>query len=322
MLSVITLLVASVTAQDYHTLADINIRDPFIYADASTHIYYMYASKDTVIGGKHYGGVVAWKSKDLKRWTGPVRVFTCPPDNYLTGTVWAPEMHVYQGRYYLFLTLNSDVEWKRARDGWPKFVHRTVQVMRADSPLGPFQPITKMPTTPIDQMALDGTLYVEDGAPYMVYCNEWVQRVDGTYRLARLSDDLSVTLDDGHDLFCASAIPWGTGNRSMFGTERSYVSDGCFVWKTSKKLLMLLSSFGKDGYAVGVAESLTGKITGPWKVQAEPLNHKDGGHGMIFRDFDGNLWLVIHSPNSPGGQERATLLPLTETPDGDLKVVE
>ena len=29
------------------------------------------------------------------------------------------------------------------------------------------------------QMCLDGTLWVEDGKPYMIYCHEWVETVDG-----------------------------------------------------------------------------------------------------------------------------------------------
>mgnify|MGYP006976596599 FL=1 len=33
---------------------------------------------------------------------------------------------------------------------------------------------------------------------------------------------------------------------------------------------------------------------------------------MIFRDFEGRLCLVLHSPNSPGGKERAKILELED----------
>jgi len=299
------------------TLNDIPIRDPFIYADARTHTYYLYQAADTTINGTVCGGVRAWHSKNLKSWYGPQRVCTIPADNPLHGHVWAPEMHAYKGKYYLFLTLNSDLIWKKQRKDWPAYTYRAVQVLRADSPEGPFVPITKQTTTPLSQMALDGTLYVEDGQPYLIYCNEWVQRVDGTFRLARLKPDLSTIVGDGEDLFCASAAPWSTGTLGSNG-ERSYVSDGCFLWHTPKKLLMIYSSFADGRYAVGVAESVTGRVAGPWKQQEKPLYADNGGHGMIFRDFDGNLWLVLHSPNSPGGQERARLLPLKLTTEGNL----
>ena len=74
---------------------------------------------------------------------------------------------------------------------------------------------------------------------------------------------------------------------------------------------MVWSSF-KDGvYAVGIAESDTGKVIGPWRQQQEPL-FINGGHSMIFEDFEGHLCLVLHSPNSPGGQERAHIYELED----------
>ena len=102
------------------TLEDINIRDPYILPQAEEGVYYMYASSSVKEDGKFYGGMVAYKSKDLKNWTGPIRVFDVPRDNALTGAVWAPEVHFYQGKYYLFATLNSDIVWKapNARYMW------------------------------------------------------------------------------------------------------------------------------------------------------------------------------------------------------------
>ncbi|UKI17739.1 MAG: hypothetical protein L6V80_06255 [Bacteroidales bacterium] len=43
----------------------------------------------------------------------------------------------------------------------------------------------------MDEMALDGTLWVEDGKPYMVYCHEWVQVMDGEMKVVELTRDLS-----------------------------------------------------------------------------------------------------------------------------------
>jgi len=60
---------------------------------------------------------------------------------------------------------------------------------------------------------------------------------------------------------------------------------------------MLWSSFGTDGYAIGVARSKTGRITGPWRQEPEALFGRNGGHGMLFRAFDGRLVLTIHTPN-------------------------
>ena len=287
---------------------DVHIRDPFVVVDKQSGTYYMYASSpQRGVDGKTLGGVAVYKSKDLKMWEGPKLVFTVPDDNWITGTVWAPEVHEYNGRYYLFATLNSDIEWKKQKQGWPKYTFRSTQVFQALSPEGPFVPFSRFPHTPMDYMALDGTLWVEDGTPYMVFCHEWVQVVDGTMEVVQLKPDLSAPVGQPTILFNASSAPWTPEGRE------SYVTDGCFLFRTKTgKLLMIWSSFGLEGYAIGIAESKTGTIFGPWQQQPETLFSRDGGHGMIFRTLDGKLCLVLHQPNS-GQAERAHFFELEDT---------
>ena len=297
------------------TLKDIYIRDPFIVPVAEEGVYYMYASSPTTENGVTYGGMVAYKSKDLKTWTGPVRVFDVPRDNWITGTVWAPEVHSYNGKYYLFATLNSDIIWKAPEKEHPAFTHRATQVFWSERPEGPFQAFDeKVPHTPMGQMCLDGTLWVENGIPYMIYCHEWVEMMDGTMELVQLKDDLSGTVGHPIRLFCASAAEWSSGSARSDG-QRTYVTDGCFLYRTrTGKLLMIWSSFKNGDYAIGIAESATGKVIGPWRQQKEPLFEKDGGHGMIFKTFEGELRLVLHSPNG-GGLERAHLFEIEDCGD-------
>ncbi|MGM9804208.1 MAG: glycoside hydrolase family 43 protein [Muribaculaceae bacterium] len=298
-------------AKEY-TFADIHIRDPFVLADASSQTYYLYRSAMQDTPGGKVGGVECFTSKDLKTWSGPHTVFTVPADNWITGKVWAPEVHEYKGRYYLFATLNSSIEWKKRRQDWPAYTFRGVQVFSADSPMGPFVPFSAMPTTPIDQMALDGTLYVEQGVPYMVYCHEWVQLEDGAMNVVRMEPDLSGIVGTPVRLFNASSAEWSTGDDHSDGTL-SYVTDGCFLYTTKTgKLLMIWSTFSNGDYAVGIAESVTGKITGPWVQQPELLFSKNGGHGMIFKSFKGQLYVILHGPNSPSGAERAQLYELED----------
>ncbi len=61
------------------------------------------------------------------------------------------------------------------------------------------------------------------------------------------------------------------------------------------------------------------KVTGPWEQQKERLFSKeslgdyDGGHGMIFADYDGKLWLSLHSPNDGDvGSPRTLFIPIKE----------
>ena len=124
--------------------------------------------------------------------------------------------------------------------------------------------------------------------------------------LIQLKPDLSGTEGASMTLFHASAASWSTGGEPAAGNPISYVTDGCFLYRTkSGKLLMIWSSFLAGKYAIGIAESTTGKVTGPWRQQEEPLFRQHGGHGMLFRSFDGRLLITFHGPNSPDGAERA-----------------
>ena len=98
-----------------------------------------------------------------------------------------------------------------------------------------------------------------------------------------------------------------------------YVTDGPFLHRTANGvLLMLWSSFGSKGYAMGIARSSSGSVQGPWTQESEPLWAEDGGHGMIFRTFDGGLRLTFHTPNdSPN--ERAVFWKIEED-DGALRL--
>lgn len=302
-------------AQSAVHIKDLNIRDPFIITDKKAATYYLYkAARVNNPQGQRVNGVVAYKSKDLKFWEGPFVVCPTPSDNWINGVIWAPEVHEYKGKYYLFATLNSDIEWKKKENDWPAYTFRGTQIFHADHPLGPFLPFEdKQPHTPMDRMALDGTLWVENGKPYMVYCHEWVQVEDGTMELVELEPDLSNVKGSSLTLFHASAAEWSNGQKKHNG-KTGYVTDGCFLYRTKTgKLLMIWSSFKSDSYAMGIAESVTGKITGPWKQQPNLLFDKNGGHGMLFTSLEGKLMLTLHGPNAPSGKERAQIFEVEDT---------
>ena len=45
------------------------------------------------------------------------------------------------------------------------------------------------------------------------------------------------------------------------------------------------------------ARSLSGEIYGPWIQEELPLYSMDGAHSMLFRTFEGQLMMSLHSPN-------------------------
>lgn len=298
--------------------ADLRIRDPFVFADPATHSYYLYRQIANGHGDvlKTARGVEVFQSKDLRTWIGPTTVFAAPEDFWSNAEVWAPEMHAYSGKYYLFVTFTASKSLARPQpEATSKNFRRGTQILVGDTPAGPFRPFANHGHTPADWMSLDGTFWVEDGVPWMVFCHEWVQVTDGTMELLQLAPDLSGPVGAPQRLFSASSAPWVKNLREHGFKRDGYVTDGPFLVRTKTgKLLMTWSSFGADRYAVGIAESTTGKITGPWIHQPERLIKADGGHGMIFRTFEGQLTLCFHQPNR-GPLERMQLIPLEDTGD-------
>lgn len=284
-------------------LLDFHIRDPWILADVRSRTYYLYASNSGQVTGVDRAGVMVYKSKDLRNWEAPRLVFTLPDGTWADPkeNAWAPEVHAYHGKFYLLVTLHNSARIIAA----PPAVRRT-NLMRgttisvSDSPDGPFTLLkTEGPVPPAGFMTLDGTFYQDAASkPWMVYAHEWVQKIDGTMEAVPLKADLSGAAGPPIFLFKGSDAPWLDAFLQADQRELSYVTDGPELFRTRDgHLLMLWSSFGPGGYIETVARSKSGELRGPWE-QLPPLLEVDGGHGMLFRSFEGRLLLVLHRTNT------------------------
>lgn len=291
------------------TLADIQIRDPFILADPASSLYRLYGT--TALGGPEEArhGFVVRRSRDLVIWSEPQPVLPRTTGPHEADFYWAPEVHFYGGRWYLFATFGHGMSLLKPRA-------RYTSIFVADSPDGPFLPHSDGSVTPLGWLGIDGTLHVDtNNRPWLVFSREWVQTHNGEMHALPLSEDLRRPAGEAKLLFRASEASWSLVQKSSLGSEFR-VTEGPWLHRTaSGSLLMLWSSFGRGGFVTGVACSTSGDILGPWVQSRQPLYANDGGHGMIFRTFDGQLRLALHSPNRPM-QERAHLLPVEETADG------
>ena len=264
----------------------INIRDPFILVNEKK--YYMYGTRAETCWTSATG-FDCYISKDLENWDGPYEVFHKPKDFWADLNCWAPEVHQYNGSYYMFATFKDSQS------------HGGTAILKADHPLGPFLPHSEKQITPKDWECIDGTFYVSpEGKPYMVFVHEWVQISDGSICAVELSQDLKQAVSQPILLFHASeANNWIVPVKNKRpGTN--YVTDGPFLYRTkSGRLILLWSSFGKEGYTEALAYSDNGDITGKWTQDSRLLFKKDGGHGMIFKNLSNELYLTLHTPNEP-----------------------
>ncbi len=282
-----------------------HLRDPYVLVENG--VYYAYG---TGVSSGDWGNTTwaCYKNTSGRldgEWNPIVDSIYVRPETAVKN-LWAPEVHKYKGKYYMFATyFSSSTE------------HRGCSILSADSPEGPFSEITNGHITPHEWDSIDGTFYLDrDGKPWMIFVHEWTSTDDKVGRMAsaRLSDDLTRFVSEPEELFRADAPEWSDNN----------VTDGCFMYTTEQGgLAMIWSNFGsKDycGYCVGIAHSSNVYPDGKWTQEAAPLfsnmitGDYDGGHGMIFRDIDGQLYLCVHSPNKPCDEcaERTIFVSLKE----------
>ena len=261
---------------------DINIRDPFVLVHGGR--YYLYGTRGATCWGPADGFDV-YTGADLENWDGPTACFENDGTFWADRNYWAPEVHEYLGAFYMFASFKNET------------MRRGTAILRSDTPTGPFIPWSDGPVTPRDWECLDGTFHLDGtGRPWIVFCHEWVQAGDGTVCAMPLTDDLRGPDGAPRVMFRASDAKWCRVKRDSHGHE-GFVTDGPFIWRLDGGVLACLwASFSDSGYTEAQAISAGGSILGPWE-QAEPLFRQDGGHGMVFRDLNGQLTLTLHSPN-------------------------
>lgn len=280
---------------------DINIRDPFVLVEDGK--YYLYGTRAKNFG-INVAGFDVYTSTDLENWSEPVECFDSVLHNMNKHVNWAPEVHKYKGNYYMFATFTRECGL------------RGTFVLKADSPLGPFVPHSKTCVTPEEWECLDGTLYIsKDEKPYLVFCHEHTQIIDGTICYIELSDDLSESVGEAVTLFKASSPHWA----DVTPKDVHRITDGPFMYRTKDDtLLMLWSTFIKGNYAQCVVRFANGEI-GTEFEHLDPLVTNDGGHGMVF-ETQGKLMLTYHTPNQTD-YERPTFRILEDLGDS-LKIVK
>ena len=217
----------------------LNGQDAYIFADPGTKTYYRTTT----------GAPQVRMSKNLVDWTAPITMLTNPPEDqrwFSTEMPWACEMHTYKGKYYIFYTRHNGTKIVAKSElatetnpysVWQTENARATVIAVADSPQGPFTGLdNSRPATDPRFMTLDGTFIVDQEGPWLVYCHEWVQKIDGGIEAIPLTPDLRAAA--GHPiLLCrGSEASWrrrakeytqGTAPEINATQSAPYVTDGC-----------------------------------------------------------------------------------------------
>jgi len=291
------LLSAHVFAQS----KDMMLADPFILEDNG--LYYIYGT-----GAKD--GILVYKSKDLKHWSGP-----CGATNGLalhqkdTGSeknFWAPEVYKIGGHYLMAFSGDEQIRYAVS-----------------DSPTGPFVQDEKK--SYLDEKGIDSHIFVDDdGTPYMF----WVRFTGGNViYVAEMTKDLKqIKMETVKRLIDAKDNTWERTTAEPMAT----VAEGPFVIKHDGIYYLTYSCnhFMSPDYAVGYATAKS--PFGPWtRFEGNPILYKHGGytgtgHHAIFKTESGNMYIVYHAHFSDTrvSPRRTLISPISFIKKGDKEVLK
>ena len=237
-------------------------------------------------------GLLVWHSTDLVNWTPIARAL-----HALDGSVYAPDLVKYKGRYYIYYPAAG-----------------ANYVVYADNIRGPWSQPVKLDLTGIDP----GHVVGEDGKRYL-YVDKGA--------IAPLSDDGLKVTGPKKTVYEGWQFPkeWKTeGNGDMFleGPKLLH-KDGYYY--------MVSAEGGTAGPATSHMVARSKSVFGPWENSPyNPLVHTysasdpwwSKGHGTLIDDAEGNWWVVYHAyAQGYHTLGRQTLIdPVEWTADGWVKL--
>ncbi|HEX7740674.1 MAG TPA: glycoside hydrolase family 43 protein [Marmoricola sp.] len=236
-------------------------------------------------------------TKRLRAGLGPDALPKLPTwawhDAHGLGTVWAPSVAHWDGRYVVAYAVRK----------WGHAHKMCISTAVSSSPRGPFVDHTTKPLVcPYNRGAIDPMLYHENGHNYLLYKTEdisigrptriWIRRVTHSGR--------ATTADPPHRLLTANQ-PW---------EERTVEGPGMITYAGKRYLFYSAGGWGNKKYAIGYA--LCASVTGPCKRVQQPATNPGGtptyppflksGNGLVapggatpFLDRHGRLRLAYHA---------------------------
>ncbi len=250
--------------------------DPFVHLENGT--YYLYFSSGDKVG------LTVYTSTDLKEWLPDQgrdkfgRAYV-NGNGFGTNRFWAPEMHKYNGKYYLFHSAEEKV---------------TVAV--SDSPLGPFKNPEKKPF--FKEGNIDNSFFLDDdGTPYMLYAHFYA---GNEVWICELEKDLMHAKPETQRKLIRAQEEWEMNRANPRFAKWSIAEGPCLVKKDGLYWLTYSSHHVIDP-AYNVCLATATNVKGPYVKQGKgPILAPRGklectGHHSLFKDKSGNWKIVFHA---------------------------
>ncbi len=225
-------------------------------------------------------GIALYASHDLKAWNLQCWLFkssalpiNCPYKHQF----WAPEIHKFNGRYYIIFGGSNWIDAKYnigQRMGYYQFVGV------ADKITGPYTHVTALNGPGVDTSLFQD----DDGKTYAVWPRNEIHRVD-------LSQINQGVITVGPKLSQAAT----EADFKALGKPAPNTIEGPYLIKRRGTYYCFFAETYPDLYATGVATSQS--LSGPWTLDPR-WRVFPGGHQALFTGPDGRFWTAYKHEKS------------------------
>lgn len=281
--------------------------DPWIVRDGETY-YYMSTRGDRLAIRRTQDPTRLAEAEEVTVWRPPAQ----GPN---ARSIWAPELHRIDGRWYIYYTA--------AASGHDDDQHRGVFVLEnasADPTQGTWRDRGRLATA---HPGIDGTTFTVGGRRYFAY-SPYVGP-DSVIAIVAMSDPW--TLTGGETIIARPDQAWERqgGRQILEGPEFLQGPRGDLFLSYSG------SACWSDDYAIGLLRAPAGSDPldpGAWKKATRPILAKDPqrgvfapGHNGFFQAKDGRTWIVYHANAEAGmgctGRRAPHIQPVHWNADGE-----
>ena len=271
--------------------------DPFSFY-ANGYYYYTHTT------GKN---ITLWKAKSLAQLKTAEKkiVFTPPATGPYSKELWAPEIHLIKGKWYLYF----------AADSGNNNQHRlwVLENTAADPMRGEWIMKGKL-TTPEDKWSIDGSVFINKGQLYCIWSG-WEGDSNGQQNIYIAKMKNAWTIEAPRAKISAPELPWEMHGDLKNPNDPPHVNvnEGPEILQDGNKLFLIYSASGcwTEYYALGMlSTSANSDLLNPasWKKSPQPVFKASPenkvyapGHNSFFKSPDGKEdWILYHANSQPG----------------------
>lgn len=253
--------------------------------------------------------LTVWKARSMADLDSAAKkiVWTPPATGPYSHDIWAPEIHFFQGKWYIYF----------AADAGDNQTHRIWVLENSNSdPLeGDWQMKGKIADRS-DKWAIDASAFEDQGKLYMIWSG-WEGDENGTQSIyiARLSNPW--TVESARTRISTPQYPWekvGDIDPKVLPGNPPHidVNEGPEILKHGDKIFLTYSASAcwTDYYSLGMLSAISGSDlldAAAWTKSSQPVFQQSPeagayatGHNSFFKSPDGRDWILYHANSQPG----------------------